>query len=126
MNVLDSGPTHITAIRQVLRYLAGTRSRGLTFTRNSGAHTNQLYVTADADHAGADERRSVSGWAVLLNGAMVSWASKRQPVTAISGTESKIYSVSLCGLDCIYLRRMLDMTPGSITSGSSPRERHQN
>ena len=45
----------------------------------------------------------------MLNGAMVSWASKRQPVTAISSTESEFYSVSLCGLDCVYLRRMMDM-----------------
>jgi len=105
----NPGPTHIAAIRRVLRYLAGTRSLGLTFTRTSGAHANQLYATADADHAGADDRRSVSGWAVLLNGAMVSWASKRQPVTAISSTESEFYSVSLCGLDCVYLRRMMDM-----------------
>jgi len=69
------GPTYIAAIRRVLRYLAGTRS-GLTSTLNSSAHANQVYATADADHAGAEDRRSVSGWAVLLNRAMVSWASK--------------------------------------------------
>jgi len=46
---------------------------------------------------------------VLLNGAMVSWASKRQPVIAISSTEGELYSVSLFGLDCVYLRRMMDM-----------------
>jgi len=105
----NPGPTHIAAIRRVLRYLAGTRSMGLTFRRTDEAHANQLYATADADHAGADDRRSVSGWAVMLNGAMVSWASKRQPVTAISSTESEFYSVSLCGLDCVYLRRMMEM-----------------
>jgi len=68
----NPGPTHITAIQRVLRYLAGTRSLGLTFTRTSGAHANQNYATADVDHAGADDHRSVSGWAVLINGAMVS------------------------------------------------------
>jgi len=57
------GPTHIAAIRRVLRYLADARSLGLLFTRISGAHTNQLYATADADHAGADDHRSASGWA---------------------------------------------------------------
>jgi len=30
-------------------------------------------------------------------------------VTAIISTESEFYSVSLCGLDCVYLRRMMDM-----------------
>ena len=42
----------------------------------------------------------------MLVGAMISWASKRQPVTAISSTDSESYSVSLYGLDCIYLQRM--------------------
>jgi len=46
---------------------------------------------------------------VLLNGAMVSWASKRQSVASIRSTESEFCSVSLCGLDCVYLRRMMDM-----------------
>jgi len=44
-----------------------------------------------------------------MAGAMVNWASKRQAVTAISSTESEFYSVLLCGLDCVYLRRMMNM-----------------
>jgi hypothetical protein len=40
---------------------------------------------------------------------MVTWSSKRQPVTAIRSTESEFYAVSQCALDCVYLRRMLEM-----------------
>ena len=40
---------------------------------------NQLSASADADHVGADDRRSVSGWALMLAGAMIVWSSKRQP-----------------------------------------------
>jgi len=81
-------PTHVAAICRVLRYLAGTRSLGITYRRSAGTEPNRLWATADADHAGAYDRRSVSGWAVLMAGAMVNWASKRQPMTAISSTES--------------------------------------
>jgi hypothetical protein len=70
---------------------------------------NQLTASEDADHAGADDRRSVSGWAVMLGGAMITWASKRQPVTAISSTESVFYSVSQCALDCVSLRRVMEI-----------------
>ena len=70
---------------------------------------NQLSASADADHAGADDRRSVSGWAIMLAGAMIAWSSKRQPVAAISSTESEFYSVSQCALDCVYLRRILEL-----------------
>jgi len=68
---------------------------------------NQLSASADADHTGADDRKSVSGWAIMLAGAMIAWSSKRQPVTAISSTESEFYIVSQFALDCVYLRQTL-------------------
>ena len=115
----NPGPTHIAAARRVLRYLAGTRSLGITYRRDGqddaiksvheSLEHNTLSASADADHAGAKDRRSVSGWALMLNGAAVTWSSKRQPVTAISSTESEFYSVSQCALDCVYLRRIMDM-----------------
>ena len=45
----------------------------------------------------------------MMNGAMVTWSSKRQPVTAISSTESEFYAVSQCALDCVYLRRVMEL-----------------
>jgi len=67
----NPGPTHISAAKRILRYLAGTRSLGITYRRGAvdpsllsvGVRTapNLLSASADADHAGADDRRSVSG-----------------------------------------------------------------
>ena len=74
---------------------------------------NALSASADADHAGADDRQSVSGWSVMLNGAMISWASKRQQVTAVSSTESEFYAVSQCAIECVYLRIRWRVVEGS-------------
>ena len=57
-----------------------------------GKHVGANQIT-DADHAGAKDRRSISGYAIMLSGAMVMWTSNRQPVTAISSTEREFYSV---------------------------------
>ena len=57
-----------------------------------------------------DDRRSVCGWDVMLNDSMLSWASKRQPVTAISSTESELYSVSQCAMECEYLQRVMALS----------------
>jgi len=104
----NPGPTHIAAAKRILRYVAGTADQGLVYSRSADSNmANVLTASADADHGGADDRRSVSGWVVMLNGAMVSWASKRQPVTAISSTESEFYSVSQCAMECVYLRRVM-------------------
>ena len=115
----NPGPSHAEVTRRILRYLAGTRSQGITCARgatdagltSTGRITmpNQLTASADADHAGAKDRRSVSGWSVMLNRSMVTWSSKRQPVTAISSTESEFYAVSQCALDCVYLHWVMEL-----------------
>ena len=104
----NPGASHVAAAKRILRYVAGTADQGIVYSRSADPRVaNVLTASADADHGGADDRRSVSGWVVMLDGAMVSWASKRQPVTAISSTESEFYSVSQCAMECVYLRRVM-------------------
>ncbi len=75
----NPGPTHIETVKRILRYIVGTANLGLTYRKSAdGQQANKLNASADADHSGADDRRSVSGWCVMLNGAMISWASKCQ------------------------------------------------
>ena len=106
----NPGPSHIAADKRILRYLAGTSSLGWTYRRtHKTVMANMLSASADTDRAGADNRRSVSGWAVMLSGAAISWASKRQPVTAISSTESEFYSASQCALKCVYVCRIMSL-----------------
>ena len=106
-------PTHTAAGKRILRYLACTRSLGITYKRSTmdpsllsvGVETaapDQLSASADADHAGADDHRSVGGWAIMLAGAMIAWMS-------ISSTESKFYSVAQCALNCVYLKRIVKL-----------------
>jgi len=122
----NPGTTHILATKRILSYLTGTRSLGMTYRRGAvdpsllsiGMETgsNQLSASADADHVGADDRKSVSGWAIMLAGTMIAWSSKRRHVTAINSTESEFYSVLHCALDCVYLRRIMQILGYEQTS----------
>ena len=96
----NPGTTHITDVKRILRYITGTANLGLTY-RNSADEqkANKLNASADAEHAGTDDHRSVSGWCVTLNGAMIYWSSKWQHVTAFSSTESEFYSVLQCAVE---------------------------
>ncbi len=61
---------------------------GLTYRKSAdGQETNKL--NASVDHAGADGRWSVSGWCVMINDAMMSWASQRQPVTIVTNNDKQ-------------------------------------
>ena len=72
-----------------MRGCEGRRERGTRHLPNEARFRNANLLI----HAGADVRRSVSEWAIMLAGAMKVWSSKRKPVTAISRTESEFYSV---------------------------------
>ena len=73
----NPGTTHIAAVKRILRYTVGTTNLGLTYRKSADEQKeNKLNGSADADHAGTDDHRSVSGWCVTLNGAMIYWASK--------------------------------------------------
>ena len=59
---------------KILSYLNRTKNMGITSVRGSGLNLN---VFADADYANKDnDRRSVSGMAVTLEGTVVSPTSK--------------------------------------------------
>ena len=105
----NPGPQHVQAAKQVLRYLKGTKHKRLTFRRQTGKLANTMISYADADHAACLEtRRSVTGYIIMLNGAAVSWQSKRQQVTALSTAEAEYYAASICACEIIYLRRILE------------------
>jgi hypothetical protein len=66
-----SAPTdfHLSAAKQVVRYLAGTVNLGLQFSRGENVFSGYC----DADYAGdIDKRKSTSGHVFLTNGTVIS------------------------------------------------------
>ena len=83
------------ACDRVFRYLAGTKSLGLLFGRQSGAASAPLAVSAYADADWASERtdrKSITGWIAMINGDPVFWASKKQKVVSQSTCEAELYA----------------------------------
>ncbi len=101
------------AVKHLLRYLKGTVELGLHYSKpkNSGPmdRPTVLWGFVDSDWAGCpDSRRSTSGYALMLNGAAVSWKSKRQPVFALSTAEAEFIAGSSMVQEVIYARRLLE------------------
>jgi hypothetical protein len=93
------GEEHVQAIKQVIRYLYGTKSYGITYSKTRGNFPHRRIVEvkplelvgyADADFAGDEStRRSTSGFVIILAGAVICWLSKLQPTVALSTTEAE-------------------------------------
>ena len=100
--------THLTAAKHLLRYLKGTKSLGLKYSKPLD-RLNLLWGYVDSDWAGCpDTRRSTSGFVLMLNGAAISWKSKRQSVVALSTAEAEFVAASSMVQEVIYARRLLD------------------
>ncbi len=81
--VNDPTKLHWNAAKRVLRYLRGTPNLGVLI---DGVHENEakememeMNAYYDADWAGdRSDRRSTTGFILMLNSAVVSWRSQKQ------------------------------------------------
>ncbi|CAM9392343.1 unnamed protein product, partial [Discosporangium mesarthrocarpum] len=68
-----------------------------------------MSASGDASYAGdIDNRRSVTGGAVIFCGAAVAWMSKMQKVVALSFTESEYTALSSVAQEISFLRNVLE------------------
>jgi hypothetical protein len=105
----NPGPSHFEAAKHILRYLKTTKAAKLTYSKQPPQMANVLYGYVDADHAGSTEdRKSVGGYVLMLNGGAISWASRKIKVVSLSSFESEWYSASICGCEVVVMRRLLE------------------
>jgi hypothetical protein len=95
-----------TAAMHVLRYVRGSVGLGLVFRAGEGVNVPAVYC--DASYASdPNSRRSTTGFAILLNGAVVAWGSKLQTGVALSATEAEYVAVGYACKVVVYVRRLL-------------------
>ena len=100
---------HLEAAKHILLYLKGTKDVKLTYRRQPPELANKLFGYVNADHAtDPEDRKTVGGYVLMLNGAAVSWASRKIKVVAISSFESEWYSASICRCKLVVMRRLLE------------------
>jgi len=128
----DPNDKHISSAKHAIKYLKGTKSRGIMFNSNTEDKlTSYLHfpVTSpkiqgisDANWGPQDQSipntskplpelelfktRSISGHVLTLMGPL-HWTSKRQKITARSSCEAEIYATDECVKDIVHLRHII-------------------
>jgi hypothetical protein len=100
----NPGHVHWEAAKHLVRYLKGTRNHHLTY----GGGVTGLYGYTDASHASQDLNwKSMSGYAFMVNGGAVSWSAKKQPIIALSTTESEYIAMTHATKELLWIRSFL-------------------
>ena len=88
----------------VYAYLAGTRDLKLTF----GAHQADLTGYTDADGSMHEDRKAISGYAYLIDGAAMSWSFKQQEIIALLTTEAEYMAATHATKEALWLRSLIN------------------
>nr|GFB65398.1 retrovirus-related Pol polyprotein from transposon TNT 1-94 [Tanacetum cinerariifolium] len=97
---------HLTAVKQIFRYLKDTIHMGLWYLKDTSF---ELTAFSNSDHAGClDSRKSTSGGIQFIGGdKLVIWSSKKQDCTSMCSAEAEYVSLSACYAQVLWMRTQL-------------------
>lgn len=96
--------THWKAVKRIIRYLSGTIDWKIRYEKNGNI---DLHAFTDADWGSEqDERRSCTGFVVMMANGAISWNSKRQSIVALSSTEAEYIALSSTVREVIWIRQL--------------------
>lgn len=104
-----SDPTteHWSVVKRIFRYLQGTKTYELLYSRSES--DGNLVGFSDADWAGdPNNRKSTSGCAYVMNGAVVSWKSSKQTCVALSTAEAEYVALASATQESTWIRKLLN------------------
>ena len=96
---------HWIAVKRIFRYLQGTKTHGICYKTSDKINFRGY---SDADWAGdLADRKSTSGYVFMLQGAPVSWGSKKQSSVSLSTSEAEYIALSLAIQEGKWIHRLL-------------------
>src|SRR5258708_29546620 len=99
------GEQHLNAMKCIYCYLNGTPDLGLLFYRNQ--LNCDLVGFSNLDWASdPNTRRSVSGYAFLFCGAVITWSAKKQPTIALLSTEAEYMVMTHSRKEAVFLNHL--------------------
>lgn len=102
---------HLTAVKRILRYIAGTQDYGCYYRRKEkDAH---LVGFSNSDLAGdVDTRKSTTGVVYFLGENIITWQSQKQKVVALSSCEAGYMAGTTAACQGVWLMCLLSELKG--------------
>ena len=96
---------HWQAAKRILRYVKGTKRFGILYT---ASECLDLVGYTDSDWArSVDDRKSTSSYFFHMGSGAISWASKKQPIVALSTAEAEYVAATAATCQAVWMQKML-------------------
>jgi hypothetical protein len=103
----DPHEDHLAAVKQIMRFVAGSSDIGVFYPRRSGDRA-ELRGYNDSDLVGdLDSRKSTTGVLFFFGRSPVSWQSTKQRVVALSSCEAEYIAAATAACQGVWLARLL-------------------
>jgi hypothetical protein len=90
-------------VKRILRYLQRTKNAKLVYH----AKPKELVGFSDASYApNSEDRKSISGYLFQMNGAAISWKSKKQPIVSLSSMEAEYIAITAAIKEAKWLAKL--------------------
>nr|GEW91076.1 zinc finger, CCHC-type [Tanacetum cinerariifolium] len=96
---------HMKAIKQVLRYVKGTKDYGITYKHNGG---NIIQGFNDSSYGvNTQEGKGTTGIIFYYGDSPISWSTQKQATVALSSCESVFITATTAATQALWLKRLL-------------------
>ncbi|KAG7546288.1 Zinc finger CCHC-type [Arabidopsis suecica] len=106
--------SHGAALKQVLRYLEGTKGYGLIFERKIELRLDtRLIGYSDSSHnVDEDDGKSTTGHIFYLHDCPITWCTQKQNTVALSSCEAEFMAATEASKQAIWLQDLLSEVTG--------------
>nr|GEY84158.1 ribonuclease H-like domain, reverse transcriptase, RNA-dependent DNA polymerase [Tanacetum cinerariifolium] len=101
---------HLKAIKQVIRYIKGTRERGIIYKKEGGCK-----ITGYSDSSyeiNTDQGKETTGIVFYFRESPITWCTQKQPTIALSLCESEFMAATRAACQALWLKRLLSEITG--------------
>jgi hypothetical protein len=108
--VIDgAAPGHVNELKRLIQFIGDTRNRGLKM-KHMCKKVWELEAYSDSNYAGdKDNRKSITGFAILISGVPISWKSKGQLNVTLSSNEAEYVVLCETVREVKFITQLLSM-----------------
>ena len=99
---------HMSMLLRVIKFTFDTKNRVLSYELKNEKGNWELRAFCDSDWAGnKDDRRSITGYCIYLQGCLVAWKSRAQKNVTLSSSEAEYVAISEVCTEIMFIKTVL-------------------